>query len=149
MNGWIIQSKIFQVTEHSIGCGIKMPKTRYRQTFSWFRMQKYTVPETICSLMLILNYLILFLPTFSSPENCACFYVCCKMYPDQKYSYGNSGTALVKSGLGPHMFKCWLKLPSGEKSCLRGFANSKGADEHVHPHSLISPFVFYLSENII
>ena len=36
-------------------------------------MQKYTVPETICSLMLILNYLILFLPTVSSPENCACF----------------------------------------------------------------------------
>ena len=51
-----------------------------------FEQPSYAVPETICSLMLILNYLnylILILPTVYSPENDVCFYVCCSMNPGQ------------------------------------------------------------------
>ena len=39
--------------------------------------------------------------------------------------------------------------PRREKTCLRGFANNKGADQPVHPHSLISVFVILLLESII
>ena len=39
--------------------------------------------------------------------------------------------------------------PQREKTCLRGFANNKGADQPVHPHSLISAFVIRLFESII
>ena len=33
--------------------------------------------------------------------------------------------------------------PRREKTCLRGYANNKGADQPAHPRSLISAF-FYL-----
>ena len=36
-----------------------------------------------------------------------------------------------------------------EKTCLWGFANNKGADQPVHPHSLMSGFVIRLLESII
>ena len=36
-----------------------------------------------------------------------------------------------------------------EKTCIRGFGNNKGADQPVHPHSLISTFVIRLLESII
>ena len=36
-----------------------------------------------------------------------------------------------------------------EKTCLRSFANNKGADQPAHPRSLISAFVIRLSEGII
>ena len=39
--------------------------------------------------------------------------------------------------------------PRREKTCLRGFANNKGADEPVHPRSLISAFVICLLVSII
>ena len=39
--------------------------------------------------------------------------------------------------------------PRREKTCLRGFANNKGADQPAHPRSLISAFVFRLLESII
>ena len=39
--------------------------------------------------------------------------------------------------------------PRREKTCLRGFANNKGADQPAHPCSLISAFVIYLLESII
>ena len=39
--------------------------------------------------------------------------------------------------------------PLHEKTCLWGFANNKGADQPVHPHSLISTFVICLLESII
>ena len=39
--------------------------------------------------------------------------------------------------------------PRLEKTCLWGFANSKGADQHAHPRSLISIFVNRLLESII
>ena len=35
------------------------------------------------------------------------------------------------------------------KTCLRRFANNKGADEPAHPHSLISTFVIGLLESFI
>ena len=53
-----------------------------------------------------------------------------------------------------HMF--WLRNkklvqigPRPEKSCLPGFAKNKGADQPVHPRSLISAFVIRLLESII
>ena len=39
--------------------------------------------------------------------------------------------------------------PQHEKTCLRGFANNKGADQPWHPHSLISIFDVCLLESII
>ena len=39
--------------------------------------------------------------------------------------------------------------PWPEKTCLRGFANNKGADQPAHPHRLISAFVIRLLETII
>ena len=41
-----------------------------------------------------------------------------------------------------HVLKC-------EKTCLRGFANSKGADQPAHLRSLINAFVIRLLESII
>ena len=39
--------------------------------------------------------------------------------------------------------------PRREKTCLRRFANIKGADQPAHPRSLISAFVIGLSESSI
>ena len=39
--------------------------------------------------------------------------------------------------------------PRCEETCLRRFANNKGADQPVHPHRLISAFVILLKERII
>ena len=39
--------------------------------------------------------------------------------------------------------------PRHKKTCLQGFANNKGADQPVHPRSLISTFVIRLLESII
>ena len=39
--------------------------------------------------------------------------------------------------------------PRHEKTCLREFANNKGADQPAHPHSLISAFVIRLLESTI
>ena len=35
-----------------------------------------------------------------------------------------------------------LIAPRREKTCLRGFANNKGADQPAHPRSMISSLVF-------
>ena len=35
--------------------------------------------------------------------------------------------------------------PRREKTCLRGLANNKGADQPAHPRSMISPFVIFFS----
>ena len=42
-----------------------------------------------------------------------------------------------------------LYSPGREKTCLRGFANNKGADQPAHSPSLISAFVIHLLESII
>ena len=39
--------------------------------------------------------------------------------------------------------------PRREKTCLRGFANNRGADQPVHPRSMISAFVIRFLESII
>ena len=39
--------------------------------------------------------------------------------------------------------------PRREKTCLRGFANNKSADQPAHPRSLISAFVIRVLESII
>ena len=39
--------------------------------------------------------------------------------------------------------------PRREKTCLRGFANNKGADQPAHTRSLISTFVIGYLESII
>ena len=44
-----------------------------------------------------------------------------------------------------------MLTPSGprrEKTCLRGFANNKSADQPAHPRSLISAFVIRFSKSI-
>ena len=42
-----------------------------------------------------------------------------------------------------------LDGPRRDKTCLRGFANNKGADQPAHPRRLISTFVIRLLESII
>ena len=40
--------------------------------------------------------------------------------------------------------------PQREKTCLRWFANNKGADQPAHPRSLISAFVIrYLESTVV
>ena len=39
--------------------------------------------------------------------------------------------------------------PRREKTCLRGFANNKGADQPAHSRSLISAFVIRFLESIM
>ena len=39
--------------------------------------------------------------------------------------------------------------PQCEKTCLRGFANNKGADQPAHPRSPISTFLIRFLESII
>ena len=39
--------------------------------------------------------------------------------------------------------------PRREKTCLRGFANNKGADQHAHPPRLIRAFVIRFFESIV
>ena len=39
--------------------------------------------------------------------------------------------------------------PQRRKTCLRGCANNKGADQPAHPRSLISAFVIRFLESII
>ena len=39
--------------------------------------------------------------------------------------------------------------PPRKKTCLRGFANNKGADQPAHQHRLISTFVIHVLESII
>ena len=39
--------------------------------------------------------------------------------------------------------------PRREKTCLRGLANNKGADQPAHPRSLISTFVIRFLESFI
>ena len=50
-----------------------------------------------------------------------------------------------------HMtMKCQaINGPQREKACLWGFANNTGADQPVHPHSLISSFVARFLQSII
>ena len=49
------------------------------------------------------------------------------------------------------MKNIWVNLfgPHREKTCLQGYANNKGADQHAHPRRLISAFVIPLLESII
>ena len=43
----------------------------------------------------------------------------------------------------------WIYGPRREKTCQRGFANNKGADQSTHSRSLISSFVIRLLESIM
>ena len=45
------------------------------------------------------------------------------------------------------IFKIYSRY--SEKTCLWGFANSKGTGHHAHPRSLISTFVIRFLESII
>ena len=53
----------------------------------------------------------------------------------------------------PKLQTLHVYVPRGEKTCgvtcLRGFANNKGADQPAHIHRLISTFVFPLLKSII
>ena len=44
---------------------------------------------------------------------------------------------------------CGIYGPRREKTCLCGFANTKGADQPAHPRSLISAFVIRFLESSI
>ena len=51
-----------------------------------------------------------------------------------------------------HVQEFWLDIkigPRREKTCLRRFANNKGADQPAHPRSLVSAFVIRLLGSII
>ena len=48
-----------------------------------------------------------------------------------------------------YMIEYHIDGPHCKKTCLRGFANNKGADLPAHPHRLISAFVIHVLESII
>ena len=48
-----------------------------------------------------------------------------------------------------HLKQILITGPRREKTCLRGFANNKGADQPAHPRSLISAFVIRILDSII
>ena len=50
---------------------------------------------------------------------------------------------------GSHKLGLSLIWPQREKTCLQGFAKNTGADQPVHPRSLISAFVILFLESII
>ena len=55
----------------------------------------------------------------------------------------------VKQGMDFIFGLSFLYGPRHDKTCLRGFANNKGADQPAHPRRLISAFVIRLLESII
>ena len=59
-------------------------------------------------------------------------------------SFGNGKP--LKLNLEIHVL---LYGPGREKTCLRWFANNKGADQPVHPRSLISAFVIHVLKSPI
>ena len=75
----------------------------------------------------------------------------------QKYSFrGFPNTRVDKlseddANLTSTNINAWVELhgPRRKKTCLRGFANNTGADQPVHPHSLISTFVIRILESTI
>ena len=48
-----------------------------------------------------------------------------------------------------NIFLCISNGPRREKTCLRGFANNKGADQPAQMRSLVSAFVVRLTESIM
>ena len=60
--------------------------------------------------------------------------------------------ASISFKLREHVVCSRFKSPNGprrEKTCLRGFANNKGADQPAHPRSLISAFAIrFLERNM-
>ena len=69
---------------------------------------------------------------------------------------GSTAILLVLSCCGScHSFYCFWTLccmvepPCCEKTCLMPYANNKGADQPMHPHSLISAFVVCCLDSII
>ena len=61
---------------------------------------------------------------------------------------GNSGGG--GGGSGGYSGGKWLTYrPRLKKTCLRGFAKNTGADQPVHPRSLISAFVILFLKKII
>ena len=51
--------------------------------------------------------------------------------------------------VAPIICMCRIFGPRREKTCLRRFANNKGADQPAHPCSLISAIVFRVLKSII
>ena len=43
----------------------------------------------------------------------------------------------------------FINEPGHEKTCLMSYANSKGADQPAHPHSLISAFVVRCLDSVM
>ena len=76
-----------------------------------------------------------------------------KTIVNSNYIFSSGGTCVLKlrakvetmESLGHRI----LYGPRREKTCLRGFANNKGADQPAHPRRLISAFVILFLESII
>ena len=64
-----------------------------------------------------------------------------------KFIYGD----LTPARLNDLKEACRIEVngPRREQTCLRGFANNKGADQPAHPRILISAFVIRLLESFI
>ena len=65
---------------------------------------------------------------------------------------GSSEPSLVAYTIGIQISKLYRTIsfgPRREKTCLRRFANNKGADQPAHPRSLISAFAIRFFESTI
>ena len=83
-------------------------------------------------------------PVFASDLNC---FVCLFVFCTRDLGYERTlYKCLSLHGLDPKTFP---KETRREKACLWGVANNKGADQPVHPRSLISVFIFRFLQSII
>ena len=71
----------------------------------------------------------------------------CKENKDDPNDSKDVGPAKPKANCKP--FTSTLYGPRREKTCLRGFANNKGADQPVHSHRLVSIFIICFAESMI
>ena len=67
-----------------------------------------------------------------------------KCYIGEKFHVADQGYCITQR----HSHKIIIG-PRREKTCLRGFANNKGAVQPAHPRSLISAFLINFLESII
>ena len=71
----------------------------------------------------------------------------CSILPDDVYV--DSRLFAMRSADHVSLSIKWTYVPCREKTCLRGFANNKGADQPAHRPKLFRAFVICVLESII
>ena len=83
------------------------------------------------------------------PDNCLLHFQCLKFELNFALKLVNPLCDIIDEMYASENVVCCRIGPRRQKICLRVFANSTCADQHAHPHSLISAFVIRFSESIV